>query len=76
MIDFALTELKLHRVEIAIVPRNAASLRVVEKLGLRNEGTARRFLEINGLWEDHVRFGTTEEDWLHMRDDLFKTWIN
>lgn len=76
VIDYALTHLKLHRVEVAIVPRNAASLRVVEKLGLRNEGTARRFLEINGVWEDHVRFGVTEEDWMTMRRGLFETWID
>ena len=34
-----------------------------EKLGLRNEGVAVRYLEINGVWEDHVRYAITAEEW-------------
>ena len=45
---FAFEALDLHRVEISIIPRNRASRRVVEKLGLREEGVAERFLEIDG----------------------------
>ena len=41
-------ELRLHRLQIAIIPRNRASRRVVEKLDIREEGTALRYLEING----------------------------
>ena len=48
--------LQLHRLEAAIVPRNAPSRRVAEKLGLRDEGTAERFLQIQGEYEDHVRY--------------------
>ena len=40
--------LKLHRVQVAIIPRNGASRRVAEKLNLRNEGVAEKYLEING----------------------------
>jgi [ribosomal protein S5]-alanine N-acetyltransferase len=47
-------EFKLHRIEANIMPRNSRSLRVVEKLGFRNEGLAREYLKINGKWEDHV----------------------
>lgn len=56
-------ELGLHRVEVAIVPRNRASRRVVEKLGLRDEGTAVGFLQIQGTYEDHVRYAMTAEEW-------------
>src|SRR5215203_3488511 len=56
-------ELRLHRLQIAIIPRNQASRRVVEKLDVREEGTALRYLEINGAWEDHVRYALTAEDW-------------
>ena len=52
-------ELHLHRVQIAIIPRNTASRRVVEKLDIREEGIALRYLEINGVWEDHVRYAMT-----------------
>jgi ribosomal-protein-alanine N-acetyltransferase len=72
---FAFEELNLHRVQIAIIPRNRASRRVVEKLDLRNEGVALRYLEINGKWEDHVRYAMTTEEWADRRDELLKDWV-
>jgi ribosomal-protein-alanine N-acetyltransferase len=45
------------------MPRNVASLRVMEKLGVRREGLAPRYLRIAGAWEDHVIFAITAEDW-------------
>jgi ribosomal-protein-alanine N-acetyltransferase len=53
----------LHRIQPAIMPRNARSLRVVEKCGFRHEGTALRYLRINGVWEDHELYAMTAEDW-------------
>ena len=73
---FAFDDLQLHRVQIAIIPRNAPSRRVVDKLDIRNEGTAVRYLEINGVWEDHVRYAITSEEWDDRRDELLKTWID
>ena len=72
---FAFDELRLHRVEVCIIPRNSASHRVVEKLALRHEGIAERFLEINGIWEDHVRYGFTIEEWQARREELSTTWL-
>ena len=54
VIDHCFTGVGLHRVEVDIRPENAASLRVVEKLGLRREGYYERFLDIDGGWRDHV----------------------
>ncbi len=70
VLRFAFEELGLHRVEAAIVPRNARSRRVVEKLGLREEGTSARFLQIRGAWEDHARYAITAEEWAVRKDDL------
>jgi ribosomal-protein-alanine N-acetyltransferase len=75
VLRFAFEELGLHRVEIAIVPRNAPSRRVVEKLALREEGIARRYLEIDGVWEDHVRYAITGEEWSERGDELTTTWL-
>ena len=72
---FAFEELKLHRVQISIVPRNQASRRVVEKLKLRDEGVALRYLEINGIWEDHIRYAITNEEWVERRSDLTGEWL-
>ena len=72
---FAFEELRLHRLQVAIVPRNSASLRVVAKLGLRYEGLAERYVEINGVWEDHHRFAITEEEWRVRAAELISEWI-
>jgi [ribosomal protein S5]-alanine N-acetyltransferase len=63
VLDFAFGPAGLHRVQAAIMPRNAASLRVVEKIGFRREGYAERYLQIAGSWEDHVLFAMTHEEW-------------
>jgi ribosomal-protein-alanine N-acetyltransferase len=61
-IDYLLLEGGLHRVEVDIRPENAASLRVVEKLGLREEGLKQRFIHIAGAWADHRSFAITKEE--------------
>jgi len=58
-IDYLFSEVGLHRVEIDIRPENKASLRIVEKLGLRYEGLKQRFIHINGDWRDHYVFAIT-----------------
>lgn len=75
LLRFAIEDLSLHRVEIAIVPRNAASRRVVEKLALREEGVALRYLEIDGKWEDHIRYAVTAEEWQARRQELTSRWL-
>jgi ribosomal-protein-alanine N-acetyltransferase len=72
---YSFEELFLHRIQIAIIPRNTASRRVVEKLEIREEGIALRYLEINGVWEDHVRFAMTAEEWDERVDELSAAWL-
>lgn len=67
--DYAFAAAGLHRVEVNIRPENAASLRVVEHLGFRDEGLRERYLHINGGWRDHRTFALTRED-LHGRTVL------
>ena len=55
---YAFEELGLHRLQISIIPRNRPSRRVAQKLWLRGEGIALRYLEIDGKWEDHVRYAS------------------
>jgi len=73
---FAFEELRLHRMQIAIIPRNLPSRRVVEKLAIRDEGIAQRYLEINGAWEDHVRYAITVEEWQQRREQLLADWVD
>jgi ribosomal-protein-alanine N-acetyltransferase len=65
VIDHCLTAARLHRVEVNIRPENLASIRVVEKLGLRREGYHERFLDIGGGWRDHLSFAITAEEVLN-----------
>ena len=73
---FAFEELRLHRIQIAIIPRNARSRRVMEKLRFREEGVAQRYLEINGVWEDHVRYAITVEEWAQRKGELAADWLS
>jgi len=60
--DHCFEVLGLHRLEINIRSENAPSLRVVEKLGFRDEGVRERFLHIAGTWRDHRTFALTAEE--------------
>ena len=62
VVGFAFGEARLHRVQAGVIPRNAASVRVLEKCGFREEGLARRYLRIAGVWEDHRIFALTREE--------------
>ncbi|GAB3529711.1 GNAT family N-acetyltransferase [Arthrobacter monumenti] len=60
--DHCFNVLGLHRMEVNIRPENKASLRVVEKLGFRDEGMRVNYLHINGSWADHRSFALTSEE--------------
>src|SRR5690606_7196105 len=61
-VDHCFGPVGLHRIEIAIRPENAASLRVVEKLGFSQIGLSRGYLHIDGDWRDHLLFAMTVEE--------------
>lgn len=61
-IDIMFNEYKLHRIEANIMPRNSRSMRVVEKLGFFNEGISRKYLKINGIYEDHIHMVLLNEE--------------
>ena len=75
VLRFCFEDLGLHRIQISIIPRNAPSRRVVAKLGIREEGIAVRFLEINGVWEDHVCYAVTAEEWWERRREFEDSWF-
>jgi ribosomal-protein-alanine N-acetyltransferase len=61
MIPFAFNTLRLHRLEAACIPTNAASIRLLEKTGFVREGYARDYLCINGTWQDHLLYGRLKD---------------
>jgi ribosomal-protein-alanine N-acetyltransferase len=62
LIPFAFGALRLHRLEAACIPSNAASVRLLEKTGFRREGYAREYLCINGIWQDHLLYALLRTD--------------
>jgi ribosomal-protein-alanine N-acetyltransferase len=61
VLPFAFASLRLHRVEAACIPTNAASIRLLEKTGFVREGYAREYLCINGVWQDHLLFARLKD---------------
>ncbi|GAA2138891.1 GNAT family N-acetyltransferase [Actinomadura napierensis] len=60
-VRYAFDRLGLHRVEADIQPGNAASVRLVERLGFRREGFSPAYIKIDGMWRDHERWALTNE---------------
>jgi ribosomal-protein-alanine N-acetyltransferase len=62
LIPFIFSTLGLHRIEAACLPENAPSRSLLVKAGFREEGLAKRYLQINGEWSDHVLFALLEDE--------------
>lgn len=62
VVGFAFDSLTLNRVEAACLPHNVASIRLLEKVGFQREGYARKYLCIDGRWQDHTLFGLVRDD--------------
>ena len=61
-VSFAFDQIRLHRVEAGCVPTNAASAGLLRKVGFQDEGFARKYLNINGRWHDHLLFALLASD--------------
>lgn len=61
-VDYCFHVVGLHRIEARVRPENAASRRMVEKLGFRDEGIRVRDSHIDGAWRDHVSYAITAEE--------------
>lgn len=64
VLPHAFETLRLHRIEAAVQPSNTASVGVLRRTGFVEEGLARRYLKINGQWQDHLVFAILAEDWI------------
>ncbi len=60
--SFVFDTLQLHRLEAACLPKNVASIRVLEKAHFTREGLARNYLKINGYWQDHFLYALLKDD--------------
>jgi len=60
--DYCFKNLGLHRIEANVMPRNARSKKVLMKAGFVYEGISKKYLKINGVWEDHEHYVVINED--------------
>lgn len=63
VIDYAFNTLNFHRIEADVDPRNAASVRALERLGFQREGYLRERWQVNGEIQDALFFGLLRPDW-------------
>lgn len=61
-LDHCFGPVKLHRVEATVRPENTASRAVLAKVGFREEGMLRRYLDVDGAWRDHLLVALTVEE--------------
>lgn len=59
-------DMHLHRAQAACIPENEKSMRVLRRVGMIEEGFAKDYIQINGLWRDHHLFALTRQDYLRV----------
>lgn len=60
--EIVFNDLGLHRIEANVMPKNKPALNLLEKLGYYNEGIAKKYLKIDGVWEDHIHMVYLNEE--------------
>jgi [ribosomal protein S5]-alanine N-acetyltransferase len=63
VLKFAFDVLDLHRIEADIDPRNAASIKTVERLGFQREGYLRERWQVSGEIQDAYFYGLLRSEW-------------
>jgi len=62
LIPFVFETMRLHRLEAACLPANDASRALLVACGFTQEGYARNYLRIDGVWRDHLLFAILASD--------------
>jgi [ribosomal protein S5]-alanine N-acetyltransferase len=63
LIEFGFSEFSLHRIYATCDPRNIGSKRVLEKVGMTQEGRMRENLLIKDGWRDSLLYSILEQEW-------------
>jgi [ribosomal protein S5]-alanine N-acetyltransferase len=62
VVPFVFDRLSLHRIEAACLLNNEPSQKLLRRVGFSDEGVARKYLRINGEWQDHLQFAMLASD--------------
>jgi len=63
LLDFGFLKLGLHRITGTCDPRNTASARMMQKVGMQLEGKLRENIRLRGEWRDSLLFSILEHEW-------------
>lgn len=63
LVNFAFKEKELHRIYGIADPRNTPSIKLMQRLGMRQEAHFRKSLWFKGEWADDVLFAVLQEEW-------------
>lgn len=74
VINYAFSELRLHRLHASCLPHNKASIKVLQRLGFAKEGFAKNYLEIGGNWQDHALYGLVADDWQQKQQPAYQEY--
>lgn len=66
--ELGFSVLGLHRMEADVMPKNVASIRILEKCGYKREGYFRKYIRINGIWEDHIHMAVLKEEFQKVKE--------
>ena len=69
LIEYAFNELNLHRIEADVDPRNAGSIKTVERLGFQREGYLRERWQVGGEIQDALFFGLLRPEWDRLQSE-------
>lgn len=64
MVDYGFAQMHLNRIQADYLPRNAASGRIMEKVGMQEEGLMRESIKKHGRYEDRIRCAILKSDWM------------
>jgi [ribosomal protein S5]-alanine N-acetyltransferase len=65
LLELGFSELHLHRIYATCDPRNIASVRVLEKIGMTLEGKLRESMHIRDGWRDSLFYSILLQEWSH-----------
>jgi [ribosomal protein S5]-alanine N-acetyltransferase len=63
LVSYAFEVMELRRLEADVDPRNAASIRTLERLGFQREGFLRERWHVNGEIQDALFYGLLRREW-------------
>jgi len=63
VLRYGFQELRLNRIHARYMPKNVASGRIMEKLGMRREGTLRQSLKRFGTFEDMIMYSILRQEY-------------